>query len=75
MLAVSELWGSHLEKRALLRAAAAEMSTPLVWITEEHRRSVPVSLRRGETVVTLHTVSKANLSSPCFSLGDIEDVL
>ena len=75
MLAVSELWGSHREKRALLRAAAAELSTRIVWITAEHQGSVPVSLRRQGTVVTRYDVSTANLSSPCFSLGDIEDVL
>ena len=75
MLAVSELWGSHREKRALLRAAAAELSTRLVWIIAEHQGSVPVSLRRGGTIVTRYDVSTTNVSSPCFSLGDIEDVL
>ena len=75
MLVVSELWGSRQEKKALLSAAAAELFTTLVWVTAEHRRSAPLSLRRSATVVTRYSPTKADLPVPSLSLGDIEDVL
>ena len=74
-IVVAEFWGSRAEKRALLKAAAAEMSAHFVWLTEVHRRSIPISSRWGNTDVTHFKVTREDLPVPIFALGDIEDVL
>ena len=75
LLVVSEIWGSPSEKKALLRAAAHEAKTGLIWMSAENADLMSLSLRRSATIVTRKDVTTADLQPPRLSLGDIEDVI
>lgn len=75
LLVVSELWGSKAEKATLVRAAAAQARTRLVWISSHDAGLVSPSLRKRATIVTRKDVTTSELDPPRLSIGDIEDVL
>lgn len=75
-MVVSELWGGDAARRELVRAAASQTGTSLVWINERDRDVVGgISLRSSSTEVTRYDLKPSRRSSPHFSVGDVENVI